>query len=201
MEHELLDALDAGAIGFTSSLSTGHKLPEPDNRPVASNHGFVGGALAARVRAWARPDAASSSIRAKENRGRPTPQVRKAVNDRLRDLAVKSGVPITFGMPAGSAGTKDHLKLLDSTAKAGGRMFGQTHTRGISHVLSFKGRLQFDDFPEWARLRALPIEEQRKAFTRSRAAQAPRGSDQERRVSHRRRRAAQADLREHVCRV
>src|SRR3712207_3531013 len=38
MEHELLDALDAGAIGFTSSLSTGHKLPEPDNRPVASNH-------------------------------------------------------------------------------------------------------------------------------------------------------------------
>ena len=32
------DALDAGAIGFTSSLSTGHKLPEPDNRPVASVH-------------------------------------------------------------------------------------------------------------------------------------------------------------------
>jgi N-acyl-D-aspartate/D-glutamate deacylase len=43
-------------------------------------------------------------------------------------------------------------------------MFGQTHTRGISHVLSFKGRLQFDDFPEWSRVRALPIEEQRKAF-------------------------------------
>jgi N-acyl-D-aspartate/D-glutamate deacylase len=38
MEHELRDALDAGAIGFTSSLSTGHRLPEPDNRPVASNH-------------------------------------------------------------------------------------------------------------------------------------------------------------------
>ena len=38
MEHELLDALDAGAIGFTSSRSTGHRLPEPDNRPVASNH-------------------------------------------------------------------------------------------------------------------------------------------------------------------
>src|SRR4051794_13833678 len=32
MEHELLDALDAGAIGFTSSLSTGHKLPDPDGR-------------------------------------------------------------------------------------------------------------------------------------------------------------------------
>jgi N-acyl-D-aspartate/D-glutamate deacylase len=57
------------------------------------------------------------------------------------------------------------LKLLDTTAEAGGRMFGQTHTRGISHVLSFKGRLQFDDFPEWAQIRAMPIEEQRKAFS------------------------------------
>jgi N-acyl-D-aspartate/D-glutamate deacylase len=34
MEHELLDALDAGAIGFTSSRSNAHRLP----RPVASGH-------------------------------------------------------------------------------------------------------------------------------------------------------------------
>jgi N-acyl-D-amino-acid deacylase len=32
-------------------------------------------------------------------------------------------------------------------------------------VLSFKGRLQFDDFPEWAQVRSLPFEEQRKAFS------------------------------------
>jgi N-acyl-D-amino-acid deacylase len=83
----------------------------------------------------------------------------------LRELAVKSGVPITFGIPAGSPGTADALALLDSTAEAGGRMFGQTHTRGISHVLSFKGRLQFDDFAEWARVRALPEDEQRKIFS------------------------------------
>ena len=41
-------------------------------------------------------------------------EVRKRVNDRLRDLAVKSGVPITFGLPAGNVGTKDCLDLLDS---------------------------------------------------------------------------------------
>jgi N-acyl-D-aspartate/D-glutamate deacylase len=95
----------------------------------------------------------------------PDPKVRKAVNDRLLALAVKSGVPITFGVPAGSAGTQDALDLLDATAEAGGRMFGQTHTRGISHLLSFRGRLQFDDLSEWARVRALPLEEQRKAFS------------------------------------
>ena len=164
MEHELLDALDAGAIGFTSSLSTGHKLPEPDNRPVASNHASwdelaqlvcVMGSTGRGIFEYAREREARSK----------DPAVRKAVNDRLLDLAVKSGVPITFGMPAGTPGSADALKLLDDTAEAGGRMFGQTHTRGISHMLSFRGRLQFDDLPEWKDVRALPIEEQRRAFS------------------------------------
>jgi N-acyl-D-amino-acid deacylase len=164
MEHELLDALDAGAVGFTSSLSTGHKLPEPDNRPVASNHASweelsqlvcVMGTTGHGIFEYAREREARS----------PDAKVRKAVNDRLLALAVKSGVPITFGIPAGSAGTQDALDLLDATAEAGGRMFGQTHTRGISHLLSFKGRLQFDDLSEWAEVRALPFEAQRKAFS------------------------------------
>ena len=58
----------------------------------------------------------------------------------------------------------DTLALLDSTAAAGGRMFGQRHTRGISHILSFKGQLQFDDLPEWKTVRTLPIEQQHKAL-------------------------------------
>jgi N-acyl-D-aspartate/D-glutamate deacylase len=164
MEHELLDALDAGAIGFTSSLSTGHKLPEPDNRLVASNHGSWEELSQLVCLMGKTGHGIFEYARERESRS-PDSNVRKAVNDRLRDLAVKSGVPITFGLPAGSHGTQDALKLLDTTAEAGGRMFGQTHTRGISHVLSFKGRLQFDDFPEWAEIRALPIEEQRKAFS------------------------------------
>jgi len=163
MERELLDALDAGAIGFTSSRSTGHKLPEPDNRPVASNHASWEELSHLVCTMGTTGRGIFEYSRERESRS-PDPQVRKPVNDRLRDLAVKSGVPITFGMPAGSPGAPDALKLLDETAEAGGRMFGQTHTRGISHVLSFKGRLQFDDFPEWARVRALPVEEQRKAF-------------------------------------
>jgi N-acyl-D-aspartate/D-glutamate deacylase len=163
MEHELLDALDAGAIGFTSSRSTAHRLPQPDNRYVASYHAswdemarlvYLMGTTGRGIFEYSRERECRS----------PDPAVRKSANDRLHDLAVKSGVPITFGMPAGIAGARDHLKLLDDTAAAGGRMFGQTHTRGISHVLSFKGQLQFDEFPEWARVRSLPIEEQRKAF-------------------------------------
>jgi len=163
MEHELRDALDAGAIAFTSSLSTGHRLPEPDNRPVASNHASWEELSQLVCTVGSTGHGIFEYAREREYRS-PDPEVRKRVNDRLRDLAVKSGVPITFGLPAGNVGTKDCLDLLDSTAEAGGRMFCQTHTRGISHVLSFKGRLQFDDFPEWQEIRSLPIEEQRKAF-------------------------------------
>src|SRR5687767_14995142 len=124
MEHELLDAMDAGAIGFTSSLSTGHKLPEPDSRPVASNHASwdeisqlvcVMGTTGRGIFEYAREREARS----------PDPKVRKVVNDRLLDLAVKSGVPITFGIPAGAPGVQDALDLLDTTGEAGGRMFGQ----------------------------------------------------------------------------
>ncbi len=164
MEHKLLDALDAGAIGFTSSRSTGHKLPEPDNRPVASNHASWD-ELSQLVCAMGKTGRGIFELSREKEARSPDAMLRKAANDRLRDLAVKSGVPITFGIPGGSVGVEDSLALLDSTADAGGRMFGQTHTRGISHMLSFKGRLQFDDLAEWAEVRALPIEEQRKAFS------------------------------------
>jgi N-acyl-D-aspartate/D-glutamate deacylase len=164
MEHELLDAMDAGAIGLTSSRSTAHRLPEPDNRYVASYHASWD-EMAHLVCLMGKTGRGIFEYSRERDSRSPDPKVRKAANDRLLELAVKSGVPITFGLPGGSNGTQDALKLLDTAAEAGGRMFGQTHTRGISHVLSFKGRLQFDDFPEWARIRALPFEEQRKAFS------------------------------------
>ena len=164
MEHELLDALDAGAIGFTSSRSTAHRLPEPDNRYVASYHASWD-EMSHLVCAMGQTGRGVFEYSRERDTRSADPAVRKAANDRLLELAVKSRVPITFGLPGGSKGTDDNLKLLDDAARAGGRMFGQTHTRGISHVLSFKGRLQFDDFPEWKRVRALPIEEQRKAFS------------------------------------
>ncbi|HYH41719.1 MAG TPA: amidohydrolase family protein [Burkholderiales bacterium] len=164
MEQELLDAMDAGAIGFTSSLSPGHKLPEPDNRPVASNHASWEELSQLVCAMGTTGRGIFEYARERESRS-PDANVRKLVNDRLLELAVKSGVPITFGIPAGTPGTQTDLKLLDAAAAAGGRMFGQTHTRGISHLLSFKGRLQFDDFPEWAQVRALPVDAQRKAFS------------------------------------
>jgi N-acyl-D-aspartate/D-glutamate deacylase len=82
---------------------------------------------------------------------------------RLRDLAVESGRPITFGVFSrrGVKGTwKKYLDLLDETAAHGGRMFAQAHSRALSVVFSFETRLPFDRLPEWRDVRQRPLDEQ-----------------------------------------
>ena len=47
-------------------------------------------------------------------------------------------------------------------------MFGQSHSRGISSILSFKTQLPFDRLPEWQEVRSRPLDEQaRRSGTRT----------------------------------
>jgi N-acyl-D-amino-acid deacylase len=81
----------------------------------------------------------------------------------MQDLAVATGVPITFGLVATSE-AGHLLDFLDDAADAGARFIAQTHCRGISVLLSFKTRLPFDLLPAWHDFRALPEAEQRSAL-------------------------------------
>lgn len=159
MEKQLLDALDAGAVGFSTSVNEGHRTPD-------------GGHVASYYAAWDEVRQLVNTV-GKHGRGHfeiaretdarsPDPAKRAAVDSRLMDLAVESGVPTSFGVPPGGFGAKSQLDLLDATAAAGGRMFGQTHPRGVSHILSFRSRTQFDNLPAWKKFRAQPLEAQRK---------------------------------------
>src|SRR5262249_30585392 len=85
-------------------------------------------------------------------------------HERLRDLAVETGRPITFGIFSRREVPgvwRTYLDLLDETAAAGGRMFGQAHSRSLSALLSSRTKLPFDPLPVWQELRALPLAEQR----------------------------------------
>jgi N-acyl-D-aspartate/D-glutamate deacylase len=82
----------------------------------------------------------------------------------MRSLAVETRVPLTFGIIATKEGGLQMLDLIDSTAARGGRMIGQSHSRGISVLLSFKTKLPFDLLPEWAPVRALPLDQQKHAL-------------------------------------
>ena len=160
MERELRDALRAGAMGFTTSRSPAHETPE--GRPVASRAASwdevrrlvnVMGELNAGIF-----ELAGEGV----DRAPGDPGLRE-YHTRLRDLAVESGRPITFGVFS-RRGVPDvwrkYLALLDETAAAGGRMFAQVHSRSLSALLSFKTQMPFDRLPLWKELRALPLAEQ-----------------------------------------
>jgi N-acyl-D-amino-acid deacylase len=162
MERELGDAIRAGAIGFTTSRSPSHETP--DGRPVASRLatwdevrrlvGVMGG-----MNAGIFELAGEGVDRAPGDPGLRDYQVR------LRDLAVETGRPVTWGLFSRREAPevwRTYLTLLEETAAAGGRMFAQVHSRALAAVLSFKTQLPFDRLPVWKELRALPLDEQKR---------------------------------------
>ena len=162
MRRELRDSIRAGAMGFTTSRTRNHQTP--DGRPVAS-----------RIASWqevrdlvgvmGRMNAGIFEI-AGEDTGRDPERLRDYL-ERLRDLAVETGRPVTWGMFSSRRAPdfwRPYFELLDETAAAGGRMFAQVHSRSLNVLLSFKTRLPFDRLPVWRELRALPLDEQKGAL-------------------------------------
>jgi N-acyl-D-amino-acid deacylase len=166
MEAELRDAIQAGAMGFTTSRSVSHETP--DRRPVASRMatwdevrrlvGVMGDLNAGIFELAGENFDRSKSV---------DPALRRDYHVRLRDLAVETGRPITFGLFSRKEAPgvyKDYVNLLDETAAAGGRMFAQVHSRALSAVLSFRTQLPFDKLPVWKEIRKLPLAEQKVKF-------------------------------------
>ena len=162
MARELRDAIRAGAIGFTTSRSPAHETP--DGRPVASRvatwdevRHLVG--VMGEMNAGLFELAGEGVDRTPDHPGLRDYLVR------LRDLAVDTGRPITFGVFSRRSAPdvwRSYMALLDETAAAGGRMFAQVHTRWLSALLSFRTQLPFDHLPVWKDVRALPLDEQRR---------------------------------------
>src|SRR6266481_2707261 len=160
MERELRDAIRAGAIGFTTSRSPSHETPA--RRPVAS-----------RLATWdevRRLVGVMGEMNAGifEIAGERFGDDHQGLRDyhvRLRDLAVETGRPITWGLFSRRETPdlwRQYIGLLEETAAAGGRMFAQVHSRALTIVLSFKTSLPFDRLPVWKELRVLPLEEQKR---------------------------------------
>jgi N-acyl-D-aspartate/D-glutamate deacylase len=184
MERELRDAIRAGAVGFTTSRSPSHETPE--RRPVAS-----------RLATWdevrrlvsVMGDMNAGIFELAGERFGGEPKGLREYHVRLRDLAVETGVPVTWGLFSrrdDPEGWRVYLDLLEETAAAGGRMFAQVHSRALSVLLSFKTSLPFDRLPVWKEVRALPLHEQRQRLRdpdlRRRLVEAARERDERRAI-------------------
>jgi len=159
MERELRDGIRAGAIGFTTSRSPSHETP--DRRPVAS-----------RLASWdevrrlvgVMGEMNAGVFELAGERAGGDPERLRDYHVRLRDLAVETGRPVTWGLFSRREEPdlwRTYVALLEETAARGGRMFAQVHSRALTIVLSFKTQLPFDRLPVWRELRALPLQEQK----------------------------------------
>jgi N-acyl-D-aspartate/D-glutamate deacylase len=152
MARELRVALRAGAVGFSTSRSESHAMP--DGRPVAS-----------RIASW---DEVKDLVGVVGQEGTGVFQLAHPHTggsdaiDRhfqsLQDLSLATGVPAVFGIFPFSRGAT----LIDDTVAKGGQMYGLTRCRAMYQMQSFKSRLCFDVLPEWQAIRKASLEEQRR---------------------------------------
>ena len=161
MEHAVREALEAGAIGFTTSFNPSHETS--DDRPVAS-----------RIASWdevrrlvrTMKDAGVGIFELSKHReaGSPDVNVRRACLDQMKALAVETGVPMSFGLVA-TEGWEDQLDMLEETFARGGRMYGQSHSRGVNVLMSFRTHLPFDSLEAWRPVRSQSFAEQRRLLS------------------------------------
>lgn len=153
------EAVRAGAMGFTTSRSRNHETS--DRKPVSS-----------RLASWDEVKYILKAMRktgagmfeiAGEDTGRD-PEKLKDYRDRLKELAVDLGVPVTWGM-FGSRRAPDFwrgaFEFLDDVKESGGTMFAQVHSRALNVVMSFKTHTPFDKWELWKDIRVLPLAEQK----------------------------------------
>ena len=153
MKQQVREAIQAGAMGFTTSRTRNHQTPQ--RQPVASRLA-TWEEVRQLVGVMGECGAGIFEI-AGEDTGRDPERIAD-YQARLKALAVETGVPVTYGMftmRRAPDSWQSYYELADETAAAGGRMFLQVHSRSLNAVLSFETNTPFDRLPTWRRLKKM----------------------------------------------
>jgi N-acyl-D-amino-acid deacylase len=158
---ELVDeAIGAGALGFSTSRTLLHRVP--DGRPVPGT--------------WASGDELTAIAQVMGRRGRgvfeAAPRLGEGASDAyaasrleadmMADISIASGRPLTFGL-AHTFRLDDLyrrvLEFVDEGNARGANVRPQTTARGIGILFGLSHRTPFDHSPSWQRLRTLTLDE------------------------------------------
>jgi N-acyl-D-aspartate/D-glutamate deacylase len=151
-------AVDAGALGFSTSRTFLHTVP--DGRPVPGT--------------FARPAELAAIADAMAARGRGTFQVVPRIGERdgaerrntaselawMEEVSRNSGRPLTFSMMQSDRRPGLWSHVMDETAAArarGADIRPMTAVRGSGIVYGLMSRTPYDALPEWAELMARPF--------------------------------------------
>jgi N-acyl-D-aspartate/D-glutamate deacylase len=160
MTQLIQQALRAGAVGVSTSLTHPHLTPE--GTPVAS-----------RQADWKEIEAIFAAMAELGTGIFQFGQVllshtaNVAFLERLKQLALAYRRTVMFGLVGTRQGDdpvswQTQAKMIKDVNEAGGRMFGQGTTRSINAIFSLKSYLPFDVLPEWQAVRSRPLEEQQR---------------------------------------
>ena len=156
MSHHVQEAVQAGAMGFSTSRSPSHLTS--DDRMVASRRA-PDSEVYAMVRAMG--DIGKGIFQLAMERG--SDEHLKGVYNQLADWSVETGRPITFGSLSRRkypGQWQELYDVIDQRNREGARLFTQVHAREINTILSFKTQTPFDNWDVWRDVRKLPLDGQ-----------------------------------------
>jgi N-acyl-D-aspartate/D-glutamate deacylase len=154
------EAVKAGAIGFSTSRSPSHMTA--DDRLVASRVAPFS-EIQAIVRGMGTLDAGIFQLAMERG---DLDHLRKFYQS-LVDLSAETGRPVTFGSLSrrGYPGQWRALyDIIEQGNRSGARLFTQVHSREINTIVSFETATPFDTMDVWRDVRALPLDQQKKAL-------------------------------------
>ncbi len=153
------EAMGAGALGFSTSRTLLHRVP--DGRPVpgtwADERELVAIADVLGRRGHGVYEVAPRFERPGENYAGTRAEVHW-----MAEINRRTGRPVTFGLAQSNAGPELYRKILelcDEEGALGGELRPQTTARGIGLLFGMQHRTFFDRTPEWAALQPLPLAE------------------------------------------
>jgi N-acyl-D-amino-acid deacylase len=158
------EAMAAGALGFSTSRTLLHRVP--DGRPVPGT--------------WAdeRELLAFADVLGRHHKGvyevaprfeRPGENYdgTRAEVHWMAEINRRTGRPVTFGLAQSNAGPELYrkiLELVDEEAELGGELRPQTTARGIGLLFGMQHRSLFDRAPAWQALQPLALAERLEAL-------------------------------------
>jgi N-acyl-D-aspartate/D-glutamate deacylase len=153
------EAIAAGALGFATSRTLLHRVP--DGRMVPGT--------------WAQPDElfAIADVLGRRGRGvfEAAPRFERPgdgyENTRteigwMAEIRRRTGRPVTFGVAQSDMGPELYERIFECVereAATGGDIRPQTTPRGIALLFSLQARTFFDRAPEWQGLKSLSLDE------------------------------------------
>lgn len=152
------EAMGAGALGFSTSRTLLHRVP--DGRPVPGTWADERELLAI-ADVLGRRGHGVYEVAPRFERPGANYEGTRAEMHWMAEINRRTGRPVTFGLAQSNAGPelfRKILELVDEEGATGGELRPQTTARGIGLLFGLQHRTFFDRAPAWGALQALPLD-------------------------------------------